>query len=88
MNSALNKSLFLFLLLAVVSGCSGSKEKEIPDYFSAKTIPALKVPSDLDEPFRAQGMQLPEAAFQLQLPAATDVEELLKPPRIIDDSES
>ncbi len=76
------------LFLAVVSGCSGSKEKEIPAYFSAQTIPALKVPADLDKPYRAQEMQLPEDASRVQLPAGMDVEELLKPPRIVDDTAS
>ncbi len=88
MKDILKRVLLLSVIFAVVAGCSGSKEKEIPAYFSATTIPALKVPADLDEPYRSQGMQLPEAAFQLQFSADTDVEELLKPPRIIDDSES
>jgi len=76
------------VVFIVLMGCSASKEKEIPAYFSARTIPPLKVPADLDEPYRTQAMQLPEAAFQLQLPADTDVEKLLKPPRIIDDTGS
>ena len=71
----------------VILGCSANKEKETPAYFSARTTPPLKVPPDLDEPYRAQSMQLPEAAFQ-QHPTDIDVEKLLKPPRIIDDSGS
>jgi len=80
--------ILLFISIAVMTGCSSNKEKEIPAYFSAKTVPLLQVPEDLDRPQRASAMQLPEAAFQQQFPADTDVEGLLKPPHIIDDSES
>lgn len=77
--------LAVVISLAVVTGCSGSKKRENPDYFSAQTIPQLQVPEDLDRPQYAPAMQLPEAAFQQQFPADTDVEELLKPPHVIDD---
>ncbi len=88
MSFFLKNVVLLLLLFALLIGCSTSKEKEIPAYFSARILPALKVPPDLDKPYRAQAMQLPEAAFNLVLPVDTDAEELLKPPRVIDDTES
>ena len=87
MNRALLRFVVPAVAFIVIMGCSANKEKETPAYFGAQIIPPLKVPPDLDEPYRAQSMQLPEAAFR-QLPTDTDVEKLLKPPRIIDDSGS
>lgn len=87
MNRALWRIVVPAVAFLVILGCSANKEKETPAYFSARTTPPLKVPPDLDEPYRAQSMQLPEAAFQ-QHPTDTDVEKLLKPPRIVDDSGS
>ncbi len=75
-------------LLVLCAACSSGGEKQIPDYFSARINPPLKIPEGLGEPQRSRTMELPEAAFDLQPPADTDLEELLQPPRIIDDAAS
>jgi len=41
------------IVAGVAAGCSSSGEKEIPDYFSARIVPALQVPADLDAPYRS-----------------------------------
>ncbi len=74
--------------LMLVAGCSSSGEKEIPDYFNARVVPPLQLPADLDSPYRAQEMQLPEEAFRMQFSPDTDVEALARPPRLISGNDS
>jgi len=74
--------------MILMAGCSSSSEKEIPDYFDARLVPALQLPADLDRPYRAQEMQLPEEAFRLQFSPDTDVEALARPPRLIGGNDS
>ncbi|HFC53359.1 MAG TPA: hypothetical protein ENJ43_02890 [Gammaproteobacteria bacterium] len=77
------KGCALLVLLLTGAGCSSGGGKEIPDYFSARTVPPLKIPGGLTEPRTAGSVQLPQAAME-SAPPASDVEQLLRPPRIID----
>ncbi len=74
----------LFLAMAILAGCSGSGKKEIPEYFNAQVHPPLQVPADLDRPYRAEEMLLPEEAFRMRFSPDTDVEALARPPRVIE----
>ncbi len=80
---------WLLLLLGAVlavAACSGRERKETPEYFNARVLPSLQVPPDLDAPYRAEAMRLPEEAFTLSISPDTDVESLAKPPHIIEEN--
>ena len=84
MRSTWIKGCALLVLLVTGAGCSSGGEKEIPDYFSARTVPPLEIPEGLSKPRAAGSVELPQAAIEIQPPPGSDVEELLRPPRIID----